>query len=65
MWAQKLVDFQEALDQFVDAREELNYRVKINNVTDEALEHHRQAKLKVIQLFNEQLTANQKHSEGS
>lgn len=65
MWAEKLIEFQQALEQFNSAKCELCWHVKNKDVNETHRESHDKAKLKLIQLFNEQLTINQRNYEAN
>jgi hypothetical protein len=63
MWGDKYSQFDKALEEYGSARLALHFHVTHGTVEEKDRESYRLAKLKVLQLFNEQLTANQKHHE--
>jgi hypothetical protein len=65
MWAEKFVEFQDALEKLSCARCELCLHVRQGDCTEAHREHFHKAKVKVLQLFNEQLTTNQRNYESN
>ena len=65
MWAEKLIEFQQALEQYTSAKCELCWHIKNGDYAEPYRQEFHAAKLKVTQLFNEQLTMNQQNYEAN